>query len=169
MPLYISGTNGIGSDNTNWAMTQGTDGVMLKPRNTHVRLGNKADPSVGSIDIGGGSRRVVWNSSSETLQNTGSIYNSTTGVSTITVTGLYYLKCSHFYAYNAARYCYIYIYINGNSNWYSGHYEGASGAFGGQISGTTKLWAGDTVSFSYYLGSSSYTVPYDMQASIVLL
>jgi hypothetical protein len=170
MPLYISGTNGIGADNTNWAMTQGTDGVMLKPRNCHFRAFKGGLGSTGAVtSTASNVKRIVW-TAGETLNNTGSNYNTSTGVFTSTVTGLYYITFSYAYTQHLARYIYIYVMVNGNTNWYGAHYEGASGSMMGQVSGTTRLNSGDTLQFGYFdNGSASYTVPYESRASVVLL
>lgn len=169
MPLVLdAGTNGfanlgISSTNKTWAIS---DRQSYNPRTAYNSAGfainNYATSTYYTYTGANDHYRLYPNVSggaASILNNFGSILNTTNGIYTLARSGTYLVWFNGGFMQSAGRYIILTAYHNSTQVCYGYHYESDSQDYDCSASCVIKGVAGDTVYFTVYLPSGSYTVP----------
>ena len=116
MPLVLSGTNGISTNGTNWALQPDSTGRVRLPNQAFIRATHAGN---GSTAIGNNSFTTLTSSYgtwSVAASAGGFSFNTTTGAMTVPVTGTYLIGAKGFFSLNNDNISYHIRFIQNGSN-----------------------------------------------------
>lgn len=119
MPLVLSGTNGISTNGTNWALTPDSSGIAKLPNVPSFTVGSNVGPTIGTTYT----KITTFGS---IVHNNGNCWNGTTQRFTAPVAGTYFFSAQMLPP--AANVHTIIFYKNGSSlsGWVWGYHGGGT-------------------------------------------